>query len=163
MLNKFFIIVSAIFGIFLTTNELQAVDRVLVIKSKRIMLLLKDSEIVKVYRISLGKSPVGHKTKAGDKKTPEGRYILEAKKYPSKYYKAIRISYPNDQDILQAKNLGVSPGGDIMIHGLPAEFADIGGIHRIVDWTDGCIAVTNEEMDELWELIPVGIPIDIMP
>lgn len=163
MLNKFLITVSVILCVFLAPNELQAVDRVLVIKSKRMMLLLKDSEIVKVYRISLGKSPVGHKIKAGDKKTPEGRYILEAKKYPSKYYKAIRISYPNEQDILQAKNLGVLPGGDIMIHGLPADFADIGSIHRIVDWTDGCIAVTNEEMDELWELIPVGIPIDIMP
>jgi len=138
-------------------------DKVVVIKSKRIMMLMRDSDILKVYRVALGKQPNGHKIKSGDQKTPEGTYILDSRKSDSKFYRAIHISYPNESDILTAKMLGCSPGGSIMIHGLPEKLEDIGKAHRLWDWTDGCIAVTNSEMEEIWEFVPDGIPIEIKP
>jgi murein L,D-transpeptidase YafK len=138
-------------------------DKVVVIKSKRIMMLMRDSEIMKVYRVALGKQPNGDKIKSGDQKTPEGTYILDSRKSDSKFYRAIHISYPNETDILKAKRLGCTPGGAIMIHGLPKRLEDIGKAHRLWDWTDGCIAVTNSEIEEIWELVPDGTPIEIKP
>ncbi|MBF0329855.1 MAG: L,D-transpeptidase family protein [Nitrospirae bacterium] len=138
-------------------------DKVLVVKNSRIMVLLKDGEILKVYKVSLGKKPTGHKVKAGDQRTPEGSYILDSRNPQSKFYKAIHISYPNKSDAANAQSLGVSPGGGIMIHGLPNKLGELGRLHRRWDWTDGCIAVTNEEMDEIWELISDGTPIEIKP
>ncbi len=141
----------------------ETIDSVLVIKKQRIMMLLKGGDIVKTYRISLGKDPVGHKVKEGDKKTPEGTYYIESRKADSKYYRALKISYPNETDRQKASDMGVSPGGLIMIHGLPKDLESVGRSHRLLDWTDGCIAVTNEEMDQLWDLVPVGIPVIIQP
>ena len=141
----------------------QEADKVVVIKSKRIMMLIRNSEILKVYRVALGKQPNGHKIKSGDQKTPEGIYILDSRKLDSKFYRAIHISYPNKQDILKAKRLGLSPGGSIMIHGLPEKLEKIGKAHRLWDWTDGCIAVTNSEIEEIWKLVPDGTPIEIKP
>lgn len=138
-------------------------DKVLVVKSSRIMMLLKDGEILKAYKVSLGKQPKGHKVKAGDQRTPEGSYVLDSRNPQSKFYKAIHISYPNRSDITAAQSLGVSPGNGIMIHGLPNKLGELGRIHRRWDWTDGCIAVTNEEMNEIWELISDGTPIEIKP
>lgn len=147
----------------LTSASLIQADKVVVIKSKRIMMLMRDSEIMKVYRVALGKQPNGTKIKSGDQKTPEGTYILDSRKSDSKFYRAIHISYPNKSDILQAKRIGCAPGGAIMIHGLPKKLEDLGKAHRLWDWTDGCIAVTNSEIEEIWELVPDGTPIEIKP
>lgn len=139
------------------------IDSIVVFKAQRLMLLIKDGAIVKSYRISLGKDPIGHKVKEGDKKTPEGLYYIESRKQDSRYYKALKISYPNETDRQRAERLNVSPGGLIMIHGLPKELEDVGRLHRRLDWTDGCIAVTNEEMDEIWNLVKENTPILIRP
>ncbi|OGW22088.1 MAG: hypothetical protein A2X55_08470 [Nitrospirae bacterium GWB2_47_37] len=138
-------------------------DKVVVIKSKRVLILLKDGEIIKSYKVSLGKNPVGPKAQGGDRKTPEGSYVLDSKKANSKFYLAIHISYPNKSDILNAQKLGVSPGNSIAIHGLPKDFEDIDKFQRRLDWTDGCIALTNAEMDEIWQLVSEGTPIEIKP
>lgn len=138
-------------------------DKVVVIKSKRMLMLMKDGEIFKAYRIALGKNPEGRKIKVGDQRTPEGSYVIDSRNAKSKFYLAIHISYPNETDISNAQKLGVSPGGSIMIHGLPNGFARVDKFHRVQDWTDGCIAVTNAEMEEIWEYVPDGTPIEIKP
>jgi murein L,D-transpeptidase YafK len=139
------------------------VDRVVVYKSERKLVLLSQGKEVRSYKVALGSEPVGPKTRHGDHRTPEGVYTLDSRNPNSHFYKAFHISYPNPKDIATAKKLGVSPGGDIMLHGLPKEYAWVGKAHTLHDWTDGCIAVTNEEMDELWKLVPVGTPIEIKP
>jgi murein L,D-transpeptidase YafK len=113
--------------------------------------------------VALGGTPVGAKEQQGDHKTPEGRYILDRRNAKSRFYKSIHVSYPNEQDKERAARRGVSPGGDIMIHGLPNGFGWLGATHRAQDWTDGCVAVTNQEIDEIWELVPDGTPIEIRP
>jgi murein L,D-transpeptidase YafK len=138
-------------------------DRVVVYKSERKLVLLSQGKEVRSYKVALGSEPVGPKTRHGDHRTPEGLYTLDSRNPNSHFYKAFHISYPNPKDIATAKKLGVSPGGDIMLHGLPKEYAWVGKAHTLHDWTDGCIAVTNEEMDELWKLVPVGTPIEIKP
>lgn len=143
--------------------SLARADKVLVIKSKRLLILMRNGEILKAYKVALGKHPNGHKTNAGDRKTPEGSYILDSRNTESKFHKAIHISYPNEKDVLEAQKLGVSAGGAIMIHGLPDSLASMGKDHRNWDWTDGCIAVTNSEIEEIWRLVPDGTPIQIKP
>lgn len=138
-------------------------DKVLVLKSKRVMTLLRKGRVLKNYKIALGKQPVGKKICAGDKRTPEGKYRVDCRKTDSKYHLALHVSYPNEKDLRNAENIGVSPGGNIMIHGLPDGYEDVDEFHRITDWTDGCIAVTNEEMEEIWNLVPDGTPIEIKP
>lgn len=138
-------------------------DKVVVIKSKRVMMLLKDGEIIKVYKVALGKNPVGHKTHEGDNKTPEGTYVLDKRNPNSRYYLSMHISYPNKSDITNAKKLGLSPGNDIMIHGVSKELEPLGRFHRFSDWTNGCVAVSNAEMREIWGLVPDGTPIEIKP
>lgn len=113
--------------------------------------------------MALGGSPVRAKEQQGDHKTPEGQYTLDRRNAKSRFYKSIHVSYPNEQDKQKASQRGVSAGGDIMIHGLPNGFGWLGSTHRALDWTDGCVAVTNEEMDEIWELVPDGTPIEIRP
>jgi murein L,D-transpeptidase YafK len=138
-------------------------DKVVVIKSKRLLILMRDGEILKAYKIALGKQPKGRKTNAGDRKTPEGNYILDSRNTESKFHKSIHISYPSEKDILNAQKLGVSTGGAIMIHGLPDSLASLGKAHRTWDWTDGCIAVTNPEIEEIWRFVTDGTPIEIKP
>ena len=140
-----------------------SVDRVVVYKSERKLVLLSQGKEVRSYKVALGSEPVGPKTRHGDHRTPEGVYTLDSRNPNSHFYKAFHISYPNPKGIATAKKLGVSPGGEIMLHGLPKEYAWVGKAHTLHDWTDGCIAVTNEEMDELWKLVPVGTPIEIKP
>ena len=106
---------------------------------------------------------MGAKVKQGDHRTPEGLYTLDSRNSNSHFYKAFHISYPNSKDLATAKKLGVSPGGAIMLHGLPKEFAFVGKAQALHDWTDGCIAVSNDEMDEIWKLVHVGTPIEIKP
>ena len=136
-------------------------DRVLVLKRERKLLLMKGGEVLKTYHVSLGGSPVGPKTSQGDGKTPEGKYVLDRHNSKSQYHRSIHISYPNTEDLTRAKKLGVRPGGDLFIHGLPNDFR--GPSEQFGDWTDGCIAVTDVEMDEIWRAVSDGTPIEIRP
>jgi murein L,D-transpeptidase YafK len=143
----------------------EAVDisRVLVRKSERRLYLMADDQVVKSYRISLGDNPQGHKLYEGDERTPEGDYTLDWRNASSDFYKSIHISYPSAKDRELAHAWGLNPGGSIMIHGLPNEAGDMAFAYQGLDWTDGCIAVTNEEMDEIWQLVSNGTPIRILP
>lgn len=153
---------TIIFLAFLILPALaQAADLVLVDKSERKMTLLSQGEVIASYAISLGGSPKGHKTQEGDQRTPEGSYILDYKNEQSSYYRSIHVSYPNAEDKVQAEKRGVSPGGFIMIHGQRNGFGWLSSIIQRFDWTDGCIAITNEEMDEFMNLVAPGTPIEI--
>ena len=136
--------------------ESEWIDEIRVDKSERLMELWRDGRLVRRYRIALGDAPVGHKFMQGDERTPEGRYRIEYRNGRSRFHLSLRVSYPDAEDRARARASGVDPGGDIMIHGgTPA------GYHR--DWTDGCIAVSNAEIEEIWRLVPVGTPIVIVP
>jgi murein L,D-transpeptidase YafK len=139
------------------------IDTLIVIKHKGIMEAYADDELIKTYKVSIGQHPVGDKEFEGDKKTPEGSYRINDKNPNSGYYKNLGVSYPNAGDIKEAKAKGLSPGGEIKIHGLKNGIGFIGKFHRFINWTAGCIAVTNEEMDELYEAIEVDTPIIIKP
>ncbi len=145
--------------------EPQEVTKIIVYKAARKMELLNDnSSVVRAYRIALGANPQGHKTEEGDEKTPEGTYEISGRNPNSNFHLSLRISYPNAQDIAQAAKRGVSPGGDIMIHGLPNEVGWWGFFYRFNDrWTNGCIAVTNKEIEEIWGIVGDGTPIEIRP
>jgi len=143
-------------------KEMKA-DQVVVIKSQRTLSLLSQSKVIRSYKVALGSNPVGPKEQQGDHKTPEGHYILDRRNSKSRFYKSIHVSYPNEPDEQRAKERGGAPGGDIMIHGLPNGFGWLGATHRALDWTDGCIAVTDDEMDEIWALVLDGTPIEIKP
>jgi len=138
-------------------------DQVIVVKSGRTLTLLSHGKALRTYKVALGGFPVGAKEQQGDHKTPEGRYVLDRRNAKSRFYKSIHVSYPNEQDKQKASQRGVAAGGDIMIHGLPNGFGWLGATHLAQDWTDGCVAVTNAEMDEIWELVPDGTPIEIRP
>jgi murein L,D-transpeptidase YafK len=138
-------------------------DRVLVLKKERKLLLIANGKTLKTYSVALGGSPSGPKSREGDHKTPEGMYFLDRRNPKSKFYRSIHVSYPDAKDRARAQQLGVSPGGDIMIHGLPNGYKWVGNAHRLHDWTDGCIAVTDKEMDEIWRAVPDGTPIEIRP
>jgi murein L,D-transpeptidase YafK len=138
--------------------------KIIVFKSERRMELLDvKSEILKTYEVSLGGNPEGPKSQQGDSKTPEGIYKISGRNPGSSYHLSLRISYPNKQDIVKAEPLGVSPGGDIFIHGLPNGRGFLGFQHLLYDWTDGCIAVTNQEIEEIWNMVPDDTPIEIRP
>jgi murein L,D-transpeptidase YafK len=141
----------------------QFVDEIIVIKSERRLYLMEGEKVIRVYGVALGKSPIGQKLCEGDNKTPEGSYAIDWKSEKSKYHKALHISYPSRTDTAAARKRGCSPGGDILIHGLPDRFGWLGGLHRLVDWTRGCIAVTNAEIEEIFKLVRVGTPIQINP
>jgi len=138
-------------------------DAVLVFKAERKLQLLRNQQVLKTYRIALGQNPVGHKLQEGDERTPEGQYKLDFRNSRSIAHRGLHISYPNAADVAQAQARGVSPGGAVMVHGLPNRFWWLGRWHRWMDWTDGCIGVTNAEMDEIWRVVPVGTPIEIRP
>jgi murein L,D-transpeptidase YafK len=132
-------------------------DRVIINKSRREMLLIRGESVLRSYRVALGRDPSGHKEREGDGRTPEGRYVIDRRNPKSRYHLSLHISYPNAADRERARELGVDPGGDIMIHGLKE------GVVRDDDWTQGCVAVRNEEMDEIWSLVPDGTPVVINP
>jgi murein L,D-transpeptidase YafK len=134
------------------------VDRVVVHKSRREMLLLSGESIVRSYRVALGREPVGHKQREGDGRTPEGRYTIDRRNPNSKYHLSLHISYPSPADVDRARAQSLDPGCDIMIHGLKPGVA-----HPQTDWTQGCIAVTDSEMDEIWTLVADYTPIEILP
>lgn len=139
------------------------VDRVVVLKKQRTLQLLNQGKVVRSYQIALGADPVGPKTQQGDHKTPEGIYRLDSRNAHSQFYKSIHISYASQSDRAAARKRGVSPGGDVYVHGLPNGYGFVGASHRMKDWTDGCIAVTNSEMDEIWQAVRDGTPIEIRP
>jgi murein L,D-transpeptidase YafK len=135
----------------------------LVLKAPRRLLLLRGGRVLRDYPIALGPSPAGPKRHQGDGRTPEGRYRIDARVVESRFHRALRISYPNEADRAFARRAGVAPGGDVMIHGLPNGERWVGEEHRAFDWTNGCIAVTDDEMSEIWELVDDGTPIEIRP
>jgi murein L,D-transpeptidase YafK len=139
------------------------VDLVTIVKSTRTMTLMSGGRVVKVYRVALSGNPVGAKTSSGDHRTPEGRYFVDSKNPNSRFHRALHLSYPNAVDRERARRLNVSPGGNIEIHGLPDRLAWVGPLHRVVGWTDGCIALTNPEIEEVYALVPVGTAVDIRP
>lgn len=146
-----------------TEPDADRVDRIVVNKAKRELLLLSDTRVVKSYKIALGREPVGPKQRQGDGKTPEGHYTINGRNRASAFHRSLRISYPSAADREQARKAGAAPGGDIMIHGLPNGRGWIGAAHRLSDWTEGCIAVTNEEIEVIWRLVADGTPIRINP
>ena len=137
-------------------------ESVLVDKSLRKMWLVADGRRYREYDISLGDSPVGHKEQEGDERTPEGRYIIDYRNPESKYHLSLHIDYPREQDREQARQKGVSPGGNIFIHGVPNGMESASGKLAGRDWTDGCIAVSNQEIEEIWRLVRDGTPIEIL-
>ncbi len=144
-------------------GEMPLVSQVLVLKEERRLHLMSGDEIVRSYRIGLGENPTGHKLFEGDERTPEGQYTLDWRNPDSDYYKSIHVSYPNHQDREMAQAWGLDPGGSIMIHGLPNDAGEWAFAFIGLDWTNGCIAVSNEEMDEIWQLVNDGTPIHILP
>jgi murein L,D-transpeptidase YafK len=140
-------------------------DRILVKKGQRRLYLMRDGKPFRTYRVSLGIDPAGHKQRQGDNRTPEGRYTISGRNARSSFYKALHISYPNMQDRLSAARRGWDPGGAIMIHGQPngSRLADLRAGVRWEDWTQGCIAVSNMAVDEIWRYVMDGTPIEIVP
>ena len=138
-------------------------DEIVVSKSERKLYLIREGEILRSYDIALGRNPEGHKEREGDQRTPEGTYLIDWRKHNSDFYLALHISYPNDQDLRAARRRGVDPGGMIMIHGLPNEPKYPRRDYLRSDWTDGCIAVSNAAMIDLWLSVPDQTPITILP
>ena len=138
-------------------------EKVVVNKKDRELLLLAGGKVIKRYRIALGAHPKGHKLRKGDERTPEGIYRISWHNPQSRFHLSLKISYPNGEDRARTAACGVSPGGDIMIHGLPRGLGWVGPLHRLFDWTDGCIAVTNSEIEEIYRAVPDGTPIQINP
>ncbi len=139
------------------------IDNLVVYKSKRQLLAYSSGQLIKTYKISLGRHPIGDKEFEGDKKTPEGLYFINNKNPNSGYHKNLGISYPDKADIEHAKRLGKPTGGDVKIHGLRNKTGFIGKFHRWYDWTIGCIALTDEEIDELYNAVKIGTRIEIKP
>jgi len=148
---------------FLVKQLDTTVDSILVVKHFRHLYVFHQQKLLKVYRVSLGGNPVGHKHFEGDLRTPEGLYHITRKNPHSAAYKSLGISYPNKADIAYARKAGKSPGCDVMIHGLWNGFPDDGTDYSKQDWTWGCIAVNNKEMDELYQYVSVGCPVNILP
>ncbi|HKQ83150.1 MAG TPA: L,D-transpeptidase family protein [Steroidobacteraceae bacterium] len=138
-------------------------DKVLVRKAERRLYLLHKNDVLRSYPIQLGLAPMGQKEQEGDFRTPEGRYRLVRRNANSDYFLSLQVSYPNDQDLARARVLGVPPGGAIMIHGLPNVPKKTLDYYEKVDWTDGCIAVSNADMVEIWLMTPLDTPIEITP
>ena len=138
-------------------------DSLIVEKSLRRLTLYSGGVAVRTFDVALGQKPVGAKEQIGDFRTPEGLYAIDGRNPFSRYHKGLHISYPNAADVARAQAIGVTAGGDVMLHGLPNGEGAIGSDHRAYDWTNGCVAVTDEEIDELWNEVPIGTPVRIKP
>ncbi len=149
--------------VFALATQKGPVDRILIEKKERRLMLLSKGEVLKTYRIALGGNPNGPKERQGDNKTPEGTYCIDSRNKDSRYHLSLHISYPNERDKKRARELGVLPGGNIMIHGLKNGFTQVGDSHAQVDWTKGCIAVTDEEIEEIAKTVPNGTVVEIRP
>ena len=168
---RFFLIffpLAALIAIVLTRSRSrpiaspEPIDRIVIEKSQRTLIAFRRGTEVKRYRIALGQNPVGAKEREGDMKTPEGYYMIDAHKPDSDYHRALHISYPSSADSARAAESGVDPGSDIEIHGLPND-ADPAKFPPGRDWTAGCIALTNDQIDELSSLTPIGTTVEIAP
>jgi murein L,D-transpeptidase YafK len=144
-------------------NTLPLVDRIVVHKAERRLVLMHGGNVVRSYHVSLGLSPTGQKERSGDFRTPEGSYRLERRNARSDYFLSIKVSYPNEADLKRARVRHWNTGGSIMIHGLPNFLKHEPEFYQSHDWTDGCIALSNADMTEIWMLTPDDVPIDILP
>lgn len=158
-------LVAALFALAAMTGAASppTVDRVKVDKSERRLWLMRGDTIVASFPIALGGNPIGHKQREGDRRTPEGRYVLDFRKRDSAFFRALHVSYPDAADIERAKRAGVPPGGAIMIHGQPNGMGALAAVTQRRDWTDGCIALSNEDMQRVWDLVRVPTPVEIVP
>jgi len=155
-------LVTSILFTFSANARIKA-DYVLIEKGARTLSLFYGYHLIKSYRIALGGEPLGPKQMFGDSKTPEGVYKIDYKKENSDFHLALRINYPTKKQRRAASKRGLNPGGDIMIHGLHPSFAWIKEVHVLIDWTDGCIAVTNAEIEEIWDYVDYGTKVVITP
>lgn len=146
-----------------TTENLPVVDKVVVHKSERRLVLLQRGTVVRTYKVALGLNPIGTKERSGDFRTPEGAYRLVRRNPRSDFFLSMQVSYPNDVDLKHAKRNHWDTGGSIMIHGLPNQLKHDPSYYESRDWTDGCIAVSNSDMLEIWLLVPDNAPIEILP
>lgn len=137
-------------------------DQVVIVKNTHTLTLLSHGKVLKTYKVSLGRGGSAPKSRAGDRETPEGEYVIDSKNPHSRFHRALHISYPNARDRERAGEQGVSPGGLVEIHGIEEKWAWLGSLHRRVDWTAGCIAVTNPEIEEIYGLVPVGTRVEIL-
>jgi len=163
VLTGFWILLLCGIGLAQTAAGPLRADRVVVLKKERTLQLLNQGKVIRTYKVALGGDPVGAKARQGDHKTPEGVYVLDSRNAHSQFYKSIHISYPSARDRAAARKNGFSPGGDVFVHGLPNGYGWVGASHRAKDWTDGCIAVTDREIDEIWLAVSDGTPIEIRP
>jgi len=154
---------SSSFGARFSANPLPQASQVIVHKGERRLELWRGRELLRSYRVSLGLNPEGHKQHEGDFRTPEGRYRLNARNPRSDFFLSLAVSYPDKADLVRAQQAGLPPGGAIMIHGLPNQPRWSPEYYAKNDWTDGCIALSNADMMEVWMLVPTGTPIDIRP
>jgi murein L,D-transpeptidase YafK len=138
-------------------------DRIVVRKSARTLEMYRGTDLVRTYSIALGRNPLGHKQQEGDGRTPEGNYVLDYRNPRSAFHKSLHVSYPSPADTAVAQSRGVSPGGMIMVHGVRNGLGFVGRLHRLFDWTDGCIALADREIEEIWNSIEDGTPIVIEP
>lgn len=138
-------------------------DSILILKNQHLMELVARGRVIRTYKVALGRGGLKPKEREGDKLTPEGRYVIDSRNDHSGFYRALHISYPNTEDRRHATQLGVAPGGAIMMHGIKNGYGWLGAAHRSLDWTAGCVAVTDGEIDEVWDLVPVGTPVEIRP
>jgi murein L,D-transpeptidase YafK len=167
LLTCCFLILAAGIGYYFFPEKKLPLDKqiskLVVLKKERIMKVYSSNEVIKVYHVSIGKNSTGDKVSQGDKRTPEGSYIINDKNAGSGYHKNLGISYPNREDRLAAQSMNMDPGGDVKIHGMQNGLGFIGKFHRLMNWTAGCIAVTDDEIDELYNRVEIGTPIIIMP
>lgn len=161
------VLVTLVPGVFAgrpcVAADIEIADRIVVQKSARQMLLIKDDRVLRRMSISLGLLPEGDKKAEGDFRTPEGAYRLEKRNPASDFFLSIQVSYPNTEDVSEARALGVDPGGQIMIHGQPNNPKHSPSYYRQTDWTDGCIAVSNADMVDVWLMTSAGTPVEIVP
>ena len=141
----------------------ESADEILIDKSDRRLFVMHEGKAIATYRIRLGQSPVGDKMQQGDSRTPEGRYVIDRRNAGSQYHLSLGLSYPDAADRAEARAMGVLPGGDIFIHGLPNGWTGFYVLHLLFDWTDGCIAISNADIDALWTISPVGTTVLIQP
>lgn len=156
-------VISVMAGWPAKATDFPVADMVVVEKAKRRLHLFKDGEILRTFRIALGMAPVGDKEEEGDFRTPEGRYILDARNPNSEFFLSVHVSYPNLDDVREARVRGVDPGGAIMIHGQPNLPTRSETYYRTQDWTNGCIAVSNSDMIDIWLMTTTATPIEIRP
>jgi murein L,D-transpeptidase YafK len=148
---------------YASDNNLQKINYMKIVKSKRKLYTYSNQRLIKTYKIALGRNPIGHKKIAGDKKTPEGLYQITEKNPNSAYHLSLKISYPSKIDIQNAENSSINLGDNIMIHGIRNGFGLVGKYHNLIDWTKGCIAVSNEEIEEIYNAASIGTKIEILP